>query len=193
MLQKLLGSQARAEILKKLFTGDDRIFYLREFARKTGVSAPLLSRELRNLESMGLILVTEDGNRINFTANKEHVLYPVLCELVDKSCGPFELLRKIFVDSSAEIIFVFGSQAKGTANVQSDIDLFVIGDCGLREITKSLQQISTEISAEINPYVISKAEFQKRLKNNDHFLSEIVETQKIFLKGTSDEFTAMAK
>ena len=192
MLQKLLGSQARAEILKKLFNGDERSFYLREFSRITGISAPLLSRELRNLESMGLVLVTEDGNRINFTANKEHILYPVLCELIDKSCGPIELLRKTFADSSADLIFVFGSQAKGNATPCSDIDIFVIGDCGLREITKSLQQVSSEITQEINPYVISKAEFQKRLKINDHFLREIVNTPKIFLKGGADEFAAMA-
>ncbi len=193
MLQKLLGSQARAEILKKLFTGGGQSFYLREFARITGISAPLLSRELRNLASMGLVLIAEDGNRINFTANKAHLLYPVLCEFVDKSCGPVELLRKTFADSSADLIFVFGSQAKGTANAQSDIDIFVIGDCGLREITKRLQQISNKITQEINPYVISKAEFQKRLENNDHFLKEIVNTPKIFLKGGTDEFTAMAK
>ena len=193
MLQKFLGSQARAEILKKLFNGDELSFYLREFARNTGFSAPLLSRELRNLESMGLISITEDGNRITFTANKTHALYPVLCELVAKSCGPLELLRKTLADSSADLIFVFGSQAKGTANTQSDIDIFVIGDCGLREITKRLQQCSNEITQEINPYVISKAEFQKRLKNNDHFLNEIVNTPKIFLKGGVDEFAAMAK
>ena len=193
MLQKLLGSQVRVEILKKLFTGENRSFYLREFARATGISAPLLSRELRNLAVMGLVSAAEDGNRINFTANKEHVLYPVLCELVDKSSGPIELLRKTFSDFSADWIFVFGSQAKGTTNAQSDIDIFVIGDCGLREITKRLQHISSEITQEINPYVISKAEFQKRLKNNDHFLSEIVNTPKIFLKGTADEFAAMAK
>jgi predicted nucleotidyltransferase len=193
MLQKLLGSQARAEILKKLFTGAGQSFYLREFARITGISAPLLSRELRNLASMGLVLIAEDGNRINFTANKAHVLYSVLCELVDKSCGSVELLRKIFADSSADLIFVFGSQAKGTANAQSDIDIFVIGDCGLREITKRLQQISNKITQEINPYVISKAEFQKRLKNDDHFLKEILNTPKIFLKGGADEFAAMAK
>ena len=193
MLQKFLGSQARAEILKKLFNGDELSFYLREFARNTGFSAPLLSRELRNLESMGLISITEDGNRITFTANKTHALYPVLCELVAKSCGPLELLRTTLADSSADLIFVFGSQAKGTANTQSDIDIFVIGDCGLREITKRLQQCSNEITQEINPYVISKAEFQKRLKNNDHFLNEIVNTPKIFLKGGADEFTAMAK
>lgn len=193
MLQRLLGSRTRAEILKKLFTGDERSFYLREFARITGISAPLLSHELRNLALMGLVLIAEDGNRINFTANKTHALYPVLCDLVNKCCGPIELLRKTFANSSADLIFVFGSQAKGTANPQSDIDIFVIGDCGLREITKHLQQISNEITQEINPYVISKTEFQKRLKNNDHFLKEIVDTHKIFLKGGQDEFAAMAK
>ena len=64
MLQKLLGSQARAEILKKLFNKENQCFYLREFSRLTNISAPLLSRELRNLATMGLIVITEDGYQI---------------------------------------------------------------------------------------------------------------------------------
>ena len=193
MLQKLLGSQARAEILKKLFNKENQCFYLREFSRLTNISAPLLSRELRNLATMGLIVITEDGNRINFAANKEHVLYHSLCELVDKSCGHIELMRNIFSDFSADFIFIFGSQAKGTATSQSDIDIFVIGDCGLKEVTKRLHQIANEIPQEINPYVICKEEFLNRLKNNDHFLTEIVNTQKIFVKGNFDEFVAITK
>ena len=193
MLQKLLGSQARAEILRKLFTKENKSFYLREFSRLCNISAPLLSRELRSLAAMGLIVITQDGNRINFSANKEHILFNSLCELVDKSCGPIELLKKTFSNFLADFVFIFGSQANGTATAQSDIDIFVIGDCGLREVTKSLHKISNEISQEINPYVITQDEFLKRVNNNDHFLTEIVNKPKIFLKGSSDEFARVAK
>lgn len=60
-------------------------------------------------------------------------------------------------------------------------------------MTKSLHKISNEISQEINPYVITQDEFLKRVNNNDHFLTEIVNKPKIFLKGSSDEFARVAK
>lgn len=193
MLRILLGSQSRAEILKNLFVGGHPHVHLRELARISNISAPVLLRELRQLAETGIISAEEDGNRVNYSANEQHVLYPVLCELVAKTEGPVELLRQAFSCSSARQVFIFGSFAKGTANAQSDIDLFVIGPCGLREITKTLRQISDRIHNEINPYVISQEEFKTRLKARDHFLMEMIDTPKIFLKGTPDEFAAMAE
>ena len=47
MLQKLLGSQARVEILKNLFTLERKTVHLRELSRLSQLSAPVLLRELR--------------------------------------------------------------------------------------------------------------------------------------------------
>ena len=193
MLQQILGSHARAEILKMLFTPEHKTIHLREFSRKASLSAPVLQRELRQMAELGLISAEKDGNRVNFSANASHPLYSVLCDLVLKTEGAASLLERVFADSPAEFVFIFGSVAKGTANAESDIDLFVIGDCGLREITRQIHSVAPQIGQEVNPYAISKDEFIRRLHANDHFIREIVNTPKIFLKGTEDEFAAMAK
>ena len=193
MLQQILGSHARAEILKMLFTQDHKTIHLREFSRKAALSAPVLQRELRQMARLGLISAEKDGNRVNFSANTSHPLYPVLCDLVLKTEGAVGLLKKAFADCSADFVFIFGSVAKKTAGKGSDIDLFVIGDCGLREITGRIHQTAAQIGQEVNPYVISREDFLNRLHGNDHFLREIVGTPKIFLKGSENEFVAMAK
>ena len=193
MLQQILGSQARAEILKMLFTPERKTIHLREFSRKASLSAPVLQRELRQMAELGLISAEKDGNRVNFSANTDHPLYPVLCDLVLKTEGAAGLLKQAFADCTAEFVFIFGSVAKKTAGKDSDIDLFVIGDCGLREITRRIHSAAPQIGQEVNPYVISRDDFLSRLHENDHFLREIVDTPKIFLKGSEDEFVAMAK
>lgn len=193
MLRHILGSRGRAEILKTLFTLEHKTVHLRELSRKAALSAPVLQRELRQMAELGLLSVERDGNRVNFSADTRHPLYSVLCELVLKTEGAVGLLRQAFADCSAQFVFIFGSMAKGTANANSDIDLFVIGDCGLREITGRIHSVASQIGQEVNPYAISPGDFIRRLHENDHFLQEIVHASKIFLKGTEDEFAAMAK
>lgn len=193
MLQKLLGSQARAEILKNLFTQEHKSIHLRELSRLSGLSAPVLQRELRQLEALGIVTIQKDGNRVKFSANDDNLLYPLLCELVLKTEGPAGILKDAFADSPAIFVFIFGSTANGTAHAGSDIDLFVIGDCGLRDVTKRIHAAAGKIGQEINPYVISQNDFTERLHKQDHFLNEIISTPKIFLKGDADEFARLAE
>ena len=193
MLQKLLGSQARAEILKNLFTQEHKSIHLRELSRLSGLSAPVLQRELRQLEALGIVTIQKDGNRVKFSANDDNLLYPLLCELVLKTEGPAGILKDAFADSPAIFVFIFGSTANGTAHAGNDIDLFVIGYCGLRDVTKRIHAAAGKIGQEINPYVISQNDFTERLHKQDHFLNEIISTPKIFLKGDADEFARLAE
>ena len=193
MLQKLLGSQARAEILKNLFTLERNTVHLRELSRLSQLSAPVLLRELRQLSKLGLVVSQKDGNRVNFSANTESPLYTLLCDLVAKTEGAIGVLRTAFADIPADYVFIFGSMAKGTANADSDIDLFVIGDCGLREVIRRIHAVAGVVRQEINPYVITHNDFLTRIQKHDHFLGEIRQTQKIFLKGDANEFARLAE
>ncbi len=191
MLTQILGSKGRAEILKLLFTPEQKRIHLRALSRAASLSAPVLKRELQKLSDLSIILAKKDGNRVYFRANYGHYLYSVLCQLVQKTGGSETLLRNCFSDCPAKYVFMFGSFASGEAHASSDIDLFVIGDCGLREVTRRIHLVAEEISHEINPYVISEQEFLKRKNNHDHFILEVMESPKTFLKGTADEFAAM--
>ncbi|MBO4513372.1 MAG: nucleotidyltransferase domain-containing protein [Victivallales bacterium] len=193
MLRELLGSQCRAEILKHLFTKECKSIHLRELARLSSLSAPVLQRELRQLALLDLIIAQRDGNRVNYSANTKNPLFSLLCELVLKTEGAVGILKESFSDSSAEIIFIFGSTANGTARADSDIDLFVIGDCGLRDVAKRTHTAAEKTGKEINPYVITRIDFQNRMKKHDHFLNEIYSSPKIFLKGDENELAGLAE
>ena len=79
-----------------------------------------------------------------------------------------------------EKIILFGSQARGDANEDSDVDMLVVMDYEGRAAYKE-----AEISASINPpfpldlVVRRSAEVAYRLKQNDCFLKEAVEEGKI--------------
>ena len=192
MLQTIVGSRGRTEIFKAFFTTEARHLYLRELARVTALSAPVLHREIHPLVDAGIICCRADGNRMEYYANQAHPIYSVLCELVRKTVGGEALLRTAFADCNAVFVFIFGSTANGTATPQSDIDLFVIGDCGLREVSQRIHTLVDTIPQEVNPFVITMEDFLSRKSHHDHFLMEVLSKPKIFLKGTADEFARLA-
>ena len=71
--------------------------------------------------------------------------------------------------------------------------LFRSGDCGLREVSRRIHTVADNVPQEINPYVITAHDFLARKQKQDHFISEILTTPKVFLKGTADEFDAMVQ
>ena len=89
--------------------------------------------------------------------------------------------------------FVFGSIAQGTAKPESDVDLMVIGDIGLRKIAGLLAGVGNQLGREINPHVLSTTEFSKRLKTREHFAASVMASPRILIVGSEDDLKAMGR
>lgn len=192
-LGQLFSSSVKAEIVRVLFIPGAVPVHLRALARQTKCSFSSVQRELKKLSDLGIVLETRDGNRTYATANSCHPFFSELMSMVRKSNGIAELLSESLCDPQVAVAFIFGSIASETEDLQSDLDVMVIGDIGLREIVKRLSGLAERIAREINPYVIPAAEFEKRLSNGDHFLSTVMRQPKKFLIGDEVELTRLAK
>lgn len=192
-LAYLLSSSIRAEISRLLFSSDQEEVYLRELSRRTGHAFSAVQRELGRLHEQGLVLKRVDGNRTYFKANKSHPFFPELCGLVRKSSGMPEFLQHALTGLGIKAAFVFGSIAAGTEKVGSDVDLMIIGDVSLKDITSKLSRVSESIGREINPYVVGPSEYTKRLRSKDHFLTTVSKGPKLHIIGGENELTGLAK
>lgn len=156
MLAELLGSKPRARIIAALLVAPERRMHLRALVRAAGGSVASVQREIERLEDMGLVTsaIDESGKRQvtlaedhPFTAPLEGMLaadpraqygarsaaIPNLDRHVD---GALEDAVDAIVAGFDPIrIVLFGSQANGTAEWDSDIDLLVV----LPEVKDSLQ------------------------------------------------------
>ncbi|MFI5344276.1 MAG: nucleotidyltransferase domain-containing protein, partial [Chlamydiales bacterium] len=79
--------------------------------------------------------------------------------------------------------FIFGSIARGDESTDSDIDLLIVADLTLRELSKALGPLSKELQRELNPVLFGRDEFLKRILDKDHFMTEVVNTPKIWIIG----------
>jgi len=192
LLAEILSSNIRAEIFRKLFGAEKQSIYLREIARRTGFAIGTVQQEINKLQRLDIITRIKDGNRIYYQANTNNPLYPEIRNLVFKTSGLVDLLKRAFSsETKIKVAFVFGSFARNEEKAASDVDLMVIGDIGLRKLTALLMDVSEKFGREINPYRLTENEFIKRKKEKDHFLQQVLKSPKILITGTEDELKTM--
>ena len=192
-LATLIGSKTRAEIFRLLFQRAGTELYLRELQRRSGLSIRPVQQELKKLAQMGLVKLRNDGNRIYYGANTEHPLFPEIRGIVEKTSGVSALLETALAGPGVELAFIFGSVGAGKARPDSDLDLFVVGDIGLRTLVKRLGGMSERAGRVINSHVMSKEEFSRKAQRKDHFISSVLGAQKAFVIGTEDELRRLAE
>ena len=192
-LSELLSSKTRAEVLSLLFGLNRLELHVREIARRSGCSEASVRQEMVKLTRLSLVIPRRDGNRLYYRADESHPLFPVIHELVLKTSGLVGILYEVMCDQPVDLAFVFGSVARGDETARSDVDLMVIGDTGLRELSNLLAGLTDTIGREINPHVMTKSEYRRRRQDQDHFTSRVLEGPKLFVIGNADELEAMGK
>lgn len=194
ILADILSSKARAEIFRVLFGINNNEFHLREIERRTGYAIQTVSREIKNLTKIELINKRIDGNRTYYSANKNHPLFTNIQGLVLKTSGLIDILKSSLNNiNTIYFAFVFGSVASGNIKEQSDIDLFIIGDIGLRETSKLLKGKSNIIGREINVHTFTVQEYLSRQYKNDHFITKIIASSKLMIIGNENELNKLGK
>ncbi|TEU00155.1 MAG: hypothetical protein E3J30_03155 [Anaerolineales bacterium] len=193
ILQALFTSQARVEVLKLFFLRSSGRHYMREISSLTDQPVRAIQRELARLEDAGLLISRVEGNRKYFQANRQSPVFSELRALMVKTAGIVDQLKKILQTRSdaIHVAFIFGSFARGSDTLASDIDLIVIGNITSRELSRQLTPLKEQLDREMNPVTIRAEEFQENVKKGDPFTQSILEEPKIFLIGDGDELQEM--
>ena len=192
-LADLLSSRARSEIFRLLFGGSEEELHGREIQRRSGLNDSTIRQELRKLVRLDLVWRRKESNRVYYRAKTENPLYPEIRNLVLKTSGLGDVLRLALRDQRIHIAFVFGSIASGEEKAGSDVDLMVIGNLGLRDLSRLLSGVADKVGREINPHVLHDHEFRRRIQAGEHFVSTIIREPKIFIIGSKDELEAVGR
>lgn len=189
LLAEILSSKVRAEVLRLLFGLDAAELHMRELERRSGCAIGTIQTELKKLDRLGLVTGRRDGNRLYYRANREHPLYPDLRRIVIKTVGLVDVLRNALADAGEgiHVAFVFGSIARNEEKASSDIDLMVIGTLGLRRLTALLSGLDDQVGREINPHVMSEKEFARRRREGEHFVTQLLASELVFIVGGQNE------
>jgi predicted nucleotidyltransferase len=193
-LGALLLGRTRLAILALLLDKPGRRLYLRQIVRLTGAAQGGVQRELDFLVRAGILSKTREGNLAYFEANRMAPIYEELRGLVRKTAGIPELLRTALLPHAPSIAraFVYGSVARGEEGAASDIDLMVIGDVSFFDVVAAMSPLQQTLGREINPTVFDSAEYGRRLRAKDPFLTRVEKQPRIDLIGGNDDARSMA-
>lgn len=188
MLDAIIPSRTRVNLLTLFLLNPDSAYYVREIVRITGDNINSVRRELSNLESFGLLVGEKRGVQQYYLVNKEFFLYPELQRMIIKSVGVAGVIREN-LRSLGEIrcAFIYGSFAKGSAGSKSDIDLFLIGDVDEETLIVLISECEQIVLREINYTLMIPSEFTKRRENHDPFVTHVLNEEKIVLIGACDD------
>lgn len=184
-----LFPKIRQKILAATFLQPEKWWFISELAENIGTSPSSLQRELDSLAKSGILRNRREGNRLYFQAETDSPIYLPLRELIIQTLGIVEQINESLSVFSDKIIiaFIFGSIARDEENAFSDVDLMLIGEVGLSDISPILRDLERKFNREINATCYSPEEFQKKIQMGNHFLTNVVKGKKIFLIGNENE------
>ncbi len=186
MIAEALFTPAQQKLLALLFVRVNEGFHLNEIMRLTGLGSASAQRELRRLHNAGLITSERIGNVRRFWPNKESLVYPELSGLVQKTFGLVGVLHSTLAPLAKQlhVAFVYGATAKGQDTALSNIDLLLIADdLNYGELLSSMTPAERLLRRKINPNLYSLADFQRRLREEQPFLMDVLRQPKIFVMG----------
>lgn len=192
-LEALFG-KTRRMVLTLLFGHSDEAFHLRKILRLAGISPGVGQRELKKLSDAGIILRMVKENQVLFKANPNCAVFEDMKNIIVKTAGIGDIIRTALEPLAGRIsvALLFGSLARGTARLDSDVDLLVIGDESFENIVGALHQSQDRLRREINPVVMAPEEFRNRISKGDRFLESILKTPIIPILGDSHELDRLA-
>jgi predicted nucleotidyltransferase len=103
-----------------------------------------------------------------------------------------EVLSIALSNLNITLAFVFGSVARNEITASSDIDLMIVGESSLKEVSSALAGLPEQLGREVNPVLLSPQEFPKRISKGEHFITRVLESPRIFVVGTEADFETMA-
>lgn len=190
-----LFPKTRQGILAATLVQPEKAWYAAELARRLGVPSSSLQRELKDLTEASILKTHRQGRMAYYQANADSPLFSDLRGLLLKTAGLADVLKDALkpLASKLRLVFVYGSIAGGRDRYDSDIDLIIIGAVSPLELALPLRRARELLGREINPTVFSLAEFKKKQKVKDHFLTRVLDKPVLFVIGNQHELGKIAE
>ena len=184
-LSAVLFPTYRRRVLGMLLLHPEEFLHGREIARRAGLPAGTLTRELKRLADVGLLNRERRGNQVVYSANRQSPIFQELAGILRKTSGLADVVTEALepLSNRIDVAFIFGSVARGAETQGSDIDVLIIGSIDFGGVVDALHQAQQRLSRDINPKVFSQREWKAKVGETNPFVSDVLSKKKIFLIG----------
>ncbi len=184
-----LFPRTRAAVLSAVLLHPEKWWFLSDLAKHLHVTPSTLQRELGRLTEAGILLRRVDGKRVYFKSDDSCPYRGELQGLFIKTAGLVDVIADCLKPfrKRIELAAIFGSIARGEELSRSDVDLLIVGDLGLADLSPHLKKAEAKLQREIQAMFFRPTEFKSRLRNKDHFITSVVKGTLLPIIGSIDE------
>ena len=174
-------SEKELKVIKALMEYPDRDWGLSDISEESEVSKTTVWRAVNRLEERNFVSTSEVGKSKLVKVKNRKVLKRIL-KASRAEIDELEEVAERFVEEVGEIdevkkCVLFGSVARGTADLNSDVDVLILIQDGDEktedEISLIAEMISSEESVRIMPDVMEKERFELIEKHDESFAENI--------------------
>ncbi len=193
MLERLFTSTTRVSILEEFLLNPGNEYHIRELARIVDTTPTYVQKELKNLESLGLLDSRKKGNMVLYKLRLKSSIAEDLKRIFLKTESIGQVIMKELDIKKIKFAFIFGSFAKGVETATSDVDVLIIGDVNEDDVLRSISKIERRIGREINFILWTEEEFLEKVEKKIPLIKEISTTPVIMIVGDENELKRSIK
>lgn len=191
-LTKTLMSEKKLKVIKTLLEYPEREWTINEISKTAKTSYPTTWRLIKVLDRVGVLKSRKKANLRLIKLNRSSPYLPYLRSLFKLELRPLfdlakEFAKRVKKEVGVRSVILFGSVVKGTASIDSDIDILVL-TFRYKEKEDKILKIASEMEAKagktISPIVMDVNEFRRDYKKGDQFARSVFKNYEI-LEGKS--------
>jgi hypothetical protein len=192
MLEDIIISRVRVKILTLFLSHPGTIFHVRDIVRKVDEEINAVRRELAHMERAGMVSKEQRANRLFYSFRKDYPLYYELLELVGKTSGlGADIIKQRAKLGKLKFVMVSGRYLRGLKNTtSSDVDLLVVGNVVLPELSQIIKAEEARRGREINYTVMTEEEYSFRKSRRDPFALSVVAGSRVMIIGDEEDLVS---
>ena len=188
MLQHIITSKTRREILALFFHHYGEMYYLRKIVREIDEEVNAVKRELDILEKAKVLHKEKRLNKVFYSLNKGVLLYDEFLRIFTKTNSLSTLIYKNLSKlGKIKFIAISTKYSKRIPIKEGEIYLLFVGVVVVPELTSIVNEVEKEFEREINYTTMTEEEFAFRKKNNDPFIWNYLKQPKVMLVGLEED------
>lgn len=191
-LLDIITSKVRVKILDLFFSDIKEMYHVRGIVRAIKEEINAVRRELERLENAGLLKKENRGNRLYYYLNNDYPLFGDLLSMVCKTTGlGNEIIQNKNKIGRLSLVMFSGKFARKKDRKREDsVDVLVVGEVILPELTAVIRKEESKRGKEINYTIMSRDELEFRKKRRDPFLQEILSGSRVMIIGDEDSLVS---
>lgn len=192
MLKDLLISKVRVKLLEIFLSDPNQMYHVRDLVRRTAEEINAVRRELAHMEGAAMVKKEARGNRLYYWFRKDYPLYDDLCSIITKTTGFGAILLKNRNKlGKLNLVMFSGRFVRQLPRLDpSDVDVLIVGEVVLPELSVLVRAEETRKEREINYTVMTDEEFKFRKVRRDPFLQKILLGSRVMIIGDQEQLVS---